>query len=226
MGTLNEVNLVKKIKDGRKIHHSDGTLWELNMGQLGDVDVLTLQTRQDKRGNATRDKMEKARAARKQNQPDEPLCNGITDHDCVMPLHTTPQCHYTPLCNDITRPNPSLNSNKHSNEEKASSLPGGETPPTPPETKAPEKNNGPTTPGGIEFFQQFKRKRWSTPQQQETFENTEAQVGSKAMLAAVAWAANLGIARVPAICTTAKKIAKDMERHTGPASNGGHIPSA
>jgi len=49
-------------------------------------------------------------------------------------------------------------------------------------------------------------------------------VGSKVMLAAVAWAANLGIARVPAICTTAKKIAKDMER--GPANSGGHIPSS
>jgi len=118
---------------------------------------------------------------------------------------------------------------KSKDEEKASSSPGGKTPPISPETKVPDKN-GPTTPGAIEFFQQFKRKRWSTPQQQETFENTEAQVGSEIMLRAVAWAANLGIARVPAICTTAKKIAKDMakdmERHTGPANGGGHIPSS
>ena len=113
-------------------------------------------------------------------------------------------------------------------EGKEPSPAGGKASPAepPPKTITARKTNGngKMTPAGKEFFAQFKRKRWSTQQQQETFENTEAQVGSKAMLAAVAWAANLGIARVPAICTTAKKIAKDMER--GPANSGGHIPSS
>jgi len=97
MNILNEMNLVRKIKDGRKIHHSDGRLWELNMGQLGDKDIAALQERQDKRIDATRDRMEKARAARKQNQSDEAPSNDITQSRSVMPLHTTPQCHYTPL---------------------------------------------------------------------------------------------------------------------------------
>jgi len=144
MDILNKMNLVQKIKDGRKIHHSDGALWELNMGQLGDIDLATLQERQDKRIDATRDRMEKARAARKQNQADEPLCNDITDHDCVMALHTTPQCHYTPLCNDITRPNPSLNPIKpKGDEEKASSSSaGGKAPPeSSPRAKPTSKGN-------------------------------------------------------------------------------------
>jgi len=115
-------------------------------------------------------------------------------------------------------------------EGNASSPAGGKAPPAepPPKTKTASvcKKNGPTTPGSIEFFQQFGRKRWATPQQRETFENTEAEVGTTAMLAAVKWAAENGIARVPAICKTAKKIAKYMERHIGPTSNGGRIPSA
>jgi len=87
---------------------------------------------------------------------------------------------------------------------------GGKASPAEPLPKAKtsaKKNNGEMTPAGKEFFEQFRRKRWATPRQRETFEETEKEVGTTAMLAAVKWAAENGIAKVPAICKTAKKIA-------------------
>jgi DNA-binding Lrp family transcriptional regulator len=75
---------------------------------------------------------------------------------------------------------------------------------------APHDNgDGPTTPAGQEYFRQFRRKRWATPEQKRMFEECEAEVGSKRMLDAVLWAAANNIKGVPAICTTARK-------HRGP----------
>jgi len=91
-------------------------------------------------------------------------------------------------------------------EGNAPSPAGGKASPAEPPLKTTTAN-GKMTPAGKEFFAQFRRKRWATPQQRETFESTEAEVGSTAMLAAVKWAAENGIAKVPAICKTAKKIA-------------------
>ena len=148
MKILNQVNLVKRIQDNLEAHHPDGTLWELNMSQLGDIDTDTLQARKDKRSHATHDKMEKARDARQPRGDNGKVCNDIKQGDSVMPLHTTPQCHYIPPCNGITTQNTG-NPIKHSNEEKTSSLPGGEKAP-PPElpakTKTPRKKKSDTDP--------------------------------------------------------------------------------
>ena len=101
------------------------------------------------------------------------------------------------------------NSNNFGEGKAPSPSGGGKAPPPelPSKTTTARKTNGSMTPAGKEFFAQFGRKRWATPQQQETFEETEKEVGATAMLAAVKWAAENGIAKVPAICKTAKKIA-------------------
>ena len=131
----------------------------------------------------------------------------------TLPLNRQPPSpsidDHPPLQLKGTYTNASTNASTEIGEEEPSPSGGGKAPPPelPSKTTTARKTNGSMTPAGKEFFQQFKRKRWSTPQQQETFENTEAQVGSEIMLRAVAWAANLGIAKVPAICKTAKKIA-------------------
>jgi hypothetical protein len=73
---------------------------------------------------------------------------------------------------------------------------------------AGDKPNG-LTVAGKEYFKQFRRKRWATPQQRDTFEQAERDVGTDVMLAAVAWAATKNVTDVGAVAKTARKMAKD-----------------
>jgi len=79
------------------------------------------------------------------------------------------------------------------------------------------------TIAAAEYFEQFRRKRWATRAQQKLFETTEQAVGAAIMLAAVRWAAQNNIAKVPSICTAAKKMAKKQVQYGG---HGGRIPAA
>jgi len=79
------------------------------------------------------------------------------------------------------------------------------------------------TIAAAEYFDQFRRKRWATKAQQKLFEITEQAVGADIMLAAVRWAAQNNIAKVPSICTAAKKMAKKQVQYGG---HGGRIPAA
>ena len=71
---------------------------------------------------------------------------------------------------------------------------------------SPRKMPSGLTVAGKEFFAQFGRQRWGTKAERERFEATEREVGSTVMMAAVRWAAENRIARVPAICSTARKM--------------------
>jgi hypothetical protein len=65
------------------------------------------------------------------------------------------------------------------------------------------------TPASRVFFETWGRKRWKNKAQRRLFEETEALVGVDVMIRAVNWAAQNEIAKVPSICTTAKKMHRD-----------------
>jgi hypothetical protein len=87
--------------------------------------------------------------------------------------------------------------------------------PVPSSSGEKQPTNG-LTVAGKEYFLQFNRKRWATPQQKTTFEQAECEVGTEAMLAAIAWAATKGIADIGAIAKTAHKIACEKSGVTAP----------
>lgn len=91
---------------------------------------------------------------------------------------------------------------------------GGEKQPPPPEL----------TPAAQEYFSQFRRKRWATQEQRKQFTETEQQVGSEIMIDAVKWAAVNNIAKVAAICTTARKMSRERKVADKHGGSGGRMP--
>lgn len=79
----------------------------------------------------------------------------------------------------------------------------------------------PITPATREYFAQFRRKRWATSAQAETFLACERDVGSQVMVEAVRWAARKGTADIDSICTAARNWGNKPRRsRTGQANIG------
>jgi hypothetical protein len=101
-------------------------------------------------------------------------------------------------------------------------LPKGVRPVSP----EPSENHQETliaTSAAEEFFRQFGRKRWKSPAEKELFETTETEVGYEHMLAAVKWGATNGIAKVPSICSAARKWGTNGHQ-SNKANSGPRLP--
>lgn len=92
--------------------------------------------------------------------------------------------------------------------------------PTPQDDVPRDAEGRELTPAGAYYFKAFRRKRWATPVQKESFESAEREVGSEAMIAAVKWAAELGTSNVHAIITAARK--RKSRTRAAPAAGSGN----
>ena len=134
---------------------------------------------------------------------DTPCTDGSTKTDTPIKNDRA-----TPIKND--RENDThLNEKQGLEPEGSSRRTAAPTPATPKRSKANRELPPGLTVAAREFFTQFGRRRWATPGQREEFEATEREVSTAVMLRAVKWAAVKGKGDVGAICTCARKMAKE-----------------